>query len=133
MTFFLDNTNPPRFAPALRVFEYDVRHLIEIEDFPKKGKTADAEWIPYVGAKGWVTITGDHRILVQPDERRLFEQSKLIAIFMPKGFTKDPLWSQFQLVVKAWQEIVAVAERARPGDCYEVQRNGKVTIYVPKR
>ena len=133
MTFFLDNTNPPRFAPALRAFDYDVRHLLEIEDFPQKGKTTDSEWIPYVGARGWVTITGDHRILTQPDERRLFEESKVIAIFMPKGFTKDLLWSQFQLVVKAWPEMVAVAERARPGDCYEVQRNGKVTIYVPRR
>ncbi|HEY4183658.1 MAG TPA: hypothetical protein VGP07_01255, partial [Polyangia bacterium] len=72
-------------------------------------------------------------ILTNPDERRLFEEWKLTAIFMPKGFTKESLWSQFQLVVKAWQEIVAVAERARPGDCYEVQRNGKVTFFVPKR
>jgi hypothetical protein len=97
VTFFLDNTNPPRFGPALRAFDYDVHHLLEIQDFPKRGETLDVEWI------------------------------------MPKGFTKDPLWSQFQLIVKAWLEIVAVAERARPGDCYEVQRNGKVTIFVPKR
>jgi hypothetical protein len=61
VTFFLDNTNPPRFAPALRAFDYDVRHLLEIEDFAKRGKTTDSEWIPYVGTKGWVTITGDHR------------------------------------------------------------------------
>lgn len=133
MTFFLDNTNSPRFAPALRAFDFDVRHLLEVQDFAKGGETLDLEWIPYVAAKGWVTITGDHRILTRPDERRLFEEAKLITVFMPKGFTKDPLWSQFQLLVKAWQEIVAIADRARPGDCYEVQRNGKVTIFVPKR
>jgi PIN like domain len=50
--FFLDNTNPPRFAAALRAFDHDVRHLLEIEDFPKRGETEDSEWIPYVGAKG---------------------------------------------------------------------------------
>jgi hypothetical protein len=131
--FFLDNTNPPPFAPALRAFGYDIRHLLEIDDLPRKGATKDAEWIPFVGARGWVTITGDHRILTNPEERRLFEEWKLIAIFMPKGFTKELLWSQFQLVVKAWPEIVAVADRAHRGDCYEVQRNGKVNIYVPKR
>jgi DNA-directed RNA polymerase subunit H (RpoH/RPB5) len=133
VTFFLDNTNPPRFATALRAFDYDVHHLIEISDFPKRGETLDSEWIPYVAARRWATITGDHRILTKPDERRLLEESKLVTIFLPKGYTKDRLWAQFQLLIKAWEEIVAVAERAKPGDCYEVQRYGKVTFFVPPK
>jgi hypothetical protein len=133
VTFFLDNTNSPKFAASLRAFDYDVHHLLDVPDFPKRGETLDVEWIPFVAARRWVTITGDHRILTNPEERRLLEEAKLTVIFMPKGFTKDPIWAQYQLLVKAWREIVAVAERARPGDCYEVQRNGKVTIFVPKR
>ena len=82
MTFFLDNTNSPKFASSLRASDYDVRHLLEIDDFAKRGETKDIEWIPYVAAKGWVTITGDHRILMKPEERRLLEEAKLTTIFI---------------------------------------------------
>ena len=132
VTFFLDNTNPPGFAPSLRAFEFDVRHMLECAEFPRQGATKDEEWMPVVGAQGWACITGDRRILVTEPLPRIRRESKLTTFFMPKGYTTQPLWPQYQLLVKCWLDIKANAERARAGDCFEVQQNGKVNLFVPK-
>lgn len=133
MTFFLDNNSPPCFAPSLRAFDHDVRHLLEIADFPNKGATKDEEWMPYVGKKGWMTITADRRIAVVERQREIMLAVKLTTFFMPKTYTQQKLWPQYQILVRAWENIVANAERCKPGDCFEVQENGKVHLYVPKR
>lgn len=134
MIFFFDNNTPPRFSAALRAFDHDVRHITEcVEHFPRKGATPDEEWIPIIGRLGWIAVTSDRRILAREQQRRLLIEAKLITFFMPSGFVNLPLWPQFELLVKAWPNIVSAAERARSGDLYEVQQNGKVTYFTPRR
>lgn len=133
MTFFLDNTNPPAFAPSLRAFGHDVQHLLEIAAFPNKGATKDEEWIPYVGGQGWMTITSDRRIATAQRQREIMQAARLTTFFLPKTYTQLQLWPQYQILVRAWEQIVANAERCRPGDCFDVQENGKVHILQLKR
>ncbi len=132
MTYFLDNTFPRQFAASLRPFELDIQHLQEIVDFPKKGATKDEEWMPYVGTRGWITLTADRRIASGQQQRELLLASKLTTFFMPKNYPRHGLWQQFQILVRAWEQISANAERARLGDCFDVQENGKVTLWTLK-
>ncbi len=133
MIFFLDNTNPPQFAASLRAFDHDVRHLLEVAALPEKGATKDEVWIPYVAAQGWVAITADRRIATAQRQREILQAARLTTFFMPKGYTTLKLWPQFQILVRAWEQIAANAERAKPGDCFDVQENGKVHLWVAKR
>ena len=67
MTFFFDNTFPPQLVKILVILGVDAHHLQD--DFPPD--TLDVDWIPEVGKKGWVVVTGDRRISKKPpDEKR---------------------------------------------------------------
>ena len=125
VTFFLDNTHPPRFAVVLRALGYDVHHLQEKFEH---ASTSDVQWMPIVAKNAWICITGDLRIVKKPQERVVRAEAKLTTVFMPSGFTMLKLWPQFELLIKAWPNIVGAVERSRPGDCFEVQRNGKVSL-----
>lgn len=133
MTYFLDNTFPPQFAESLRPFGHDLRHLLHVPEFPNKGATKDEEWMPFVGERGWVTLTSDRRIASTQRQREILISSRLTTFFFPKGYSNHGLWTQFTMFVRAWEQITANAERARPGDCFDVQESGRVNIMPLKR
>lgn len=133
MTYFLDNTFPPQFAPSLRAFGHDILHLLDVADFEHKGATKDEVWVPYVGARGWVALTSDRRIASAERQRGILIAAKMTTFFMPKGYSAHQLWPQYQLLVRAWEQIRANADRARPGDCFDVQESGKVNIMTLRR
>jgi hypothetical protein len=132
VTYFLDNTFSPQFAASLRAFGHEILHLLEVPDFSNKGETKDEEWMPYVGERGWITLTGDRRIATARRLREIFLAPNLTTFFMPKGYSNLKLWPQYQLLVRAWEQIAANAERAQRGDCFEVTEGAKV-ILMPKR
>lgn len=117
----------------MRLLDRSAVHLTEVPELPRGAATLDIEWIPFVGKQGWIVVTGDHRIVANPVERKVFVEAKIVAFFMPKGFTKDRLWPQVELLVKAWPNIEELALKSRAGDCYEVQRNGKANPFTPKK
>jgi hypothetical protein len=83
VTFFFDNTFPPQLVQILTVLGVDAHHLQD--EFPPE--TADVDWLPAVGKRGWIVVTGDRRISKKPPERKALEEANVIAIFMAKGFT----------------------------------------------
>ncbi len=116
MKFFLDNTLPPRLAEALRALEgpqgYAIKHLREMF----QPDTPDVEWIRKLAAEGeWVMISGDVRISRNQFERRAWIESGLTAFFLAKGWSGLKLWDQAWRLVRWWPEIVAQAEKIRPG------------------
>jgi predicted nuclease of predicted toxin-antitoxin system len=66
VTFFFDNTFPPQLVKILKILNVDARHLQD--DFP--ADTDDVDWLPEVGRKGWVVVTGDRKISKKPPERK---------------------------------------------------------------
>jgi hypothetical protein len=124
LTFFLDNTFPPQLAQILRLLSVDALHLQD--NFP--ADTDDVDWLPEIGAKGWVVITGDRGISKKPAERKVLEEANVIAVFMAKGFTSKPIFELVSLFIRWWPEIARAVGRVKPGTSLEVNPNGKVDI-----
>jgi PIN like domain len=124
VTFFFDNTFPPQLAKILVILGVDARHLQD--DFPPD--TLDVDWIPEVGKRGWVVVTGDRRISKKPPERKALQEANVIAVFMSKGFTSKKIFDIVASFVKWWPEIEYAVSRVKPGTSLEVGVNGKVEV-----
>ncbi len=124
MTYFFDNTFPPRLAEIIKILGVDTHHLQD--DFPPG--TLDVDWIPEVGKRGWVVITGDRGISKKPAERKALEEANVISVFMAKGFTTKPIFELVSLFIKWWPDIEHAVERVKPGTSLEVNPNGKVDL-----
>jgi hypothetical protein len=95
-------------------------------DFP--ANTDDVDWLPAIGAKGWVVVTGDRGISKKPAERKVLEEANVIAVFMAKGFTTKPIFDLVSLFIRWWPEIERAVGRVKPGTALEVNPNGKVDL-----
>ena len=124
MTFFFDNTFPPQLVRILAILGVDAHHLQD--DFP--AHTIDVDWLPEVGKRGWVVVTGDRRISKKPPERKALEEANVIAVFMAKGFTSKPIFDLVSSFIKWWPDIDRAVARVKPGTSLEVSINGKVDI-----
>ena len=90
MKFFFDNTMPPKVVEALKILDSDNKILHLKERFP--ADTIDAIWISALSGEGdWVIISGDVRITRNHGERAAWLESKLLAFFLAKGWTSQPL------------------------------------------
>lgn len=124
MTFFFDNTFPPQLAKILNILGVDAHHLQE--DFSPD--TPDVDWLPTVGKRGWVVITGDRRISKKPPERKALQEANVIAVFMAKGFTSKKIFDLVASFIKWWPDIAHAVSRVKPGTSLEVGVNGKIDI-----
>lgn len=124
MTFFFDNTFPRQLVEILKLLKVDAHHLQE--DFP--ANTLDVDWIPEIGKRGWVVVTGDRGISRKPAERKALEEAKTISVFMAKGFTSKSIFDLVSSVIKWWPEIDRQVARVRPGTSIQVTINGKVEM-----
>lgn len=124
MTFFFDNTFPPQLVTILKALKVDARHLQE--DFA--ADTPDVDWLPEVGKRGWIVVTGDRRISKKPPERKALEEANVIAVFMAKGFTSKPIFDLVASFIKWWPDIERAVAHVKPGTSLEVSVNGKVDI-----
>ena len=77
--------------------------------------TPDAEWISTLSAEeDWIIISGDVRTSRNPGERAAWLESRLLAFFLAKGWTNQPLWEQAWRFVKWWPRIVEQAAWMKP-------------------
>ena len=124
MTFFFDNTFPPQIAKILLILDIDATHLQD----HFAAKTDDVDWIPEIGRRGWVVVTGDRGISKKPAERKVLEAANIIAVFMAKGFTSKPIFELVSLIIRWWPDIEKAVGRVKPGTSLEVNPNGKVEV-----
>lgn len=133
MNYFLDNTLPPRLARALNVLVEDASrsriedHVLHLtEKFPPD--TPDIDWINQLADAGdWVIIRGDVRIMRNAHERRAWQQSRLTAFFLKKGWSQQRFWLQAATLVRWWPDIMLQARKVAPGAGFLVpfKYNGK--------
>jgi len=90
--------------------------------------TADVDWLPEIGRRNWVVITGDRGISRKPAERKALEEASVIAVFMAKGLTSKPIFELVALIIRWWPEIERAVSRVKPGTSLEVNPNGKVDL-----
>jgi hypothetical protein len=112
----LDNTLAPRIAEALGALEGPGGHTVKYLREMFSADTPDVDWIRRLASDGdWVIISGDVRISRNEFERRAWRESGLTAFFLAKGWSGLRLWDQAWRLVKWWPDIVAQAEKIRPG------------------
>ena len=124
MTFFFDNTFPRRLVEILKLLDVEATHLRE--HFP--ADTIDVTWIPWVGKKGWIIVTGDRGIAKKPAERKALEEAQTISLFLAKGIIHKPLFELVAFIVRHWPTIEKAVERAKTGTSLELTVNGRVEI-----
>lgn len=132
MRFFLDNCLPIRHARALNEIlqpEHTVVHLQEM--FPHN--TKDVDWIRSLGPQGgWIIISGDYRIGKSPHEKAAWHESCLTVFFLAKGWTNITPLLQHSKLTLILEDIIDLAERAKPGTGYLVPIKGKIQLsYEP--
>jgi hypothetical protein len=123
VTFFFDNHHPPELVAMLRQRGGDAIHLRDL--FSDRGLD-DVLWIPEIAARGWVLVTGDHRLRSRRGEKPVFRQARLIAFFLEAGFTNKTRRVQIEWMLRQWPAITALAATAQPGDCFLVPQKGKI-------
>ncbi len=124
MTYFFDNNISDKLVILLKALDVDARHLKE--DFPVD--TADVDWPPYVGQKGWTVVTADRAIRRPPAELAALKDAHVTALFMKDNFLHRNKWEQAAWLVRLWREIDRQATRLAQGTIVSVSDKGKLEV-----
>jgi hypothetical protein len=71
---FFGRSIPRGVAEAIKQVREDACWL---EDVFEEGWIKDREWIPEVGARGWLVISKDKKIRIRPEERRAIKENNV--------------------------------------------------------
>ena len=126
MRFFIDNNVARKLARGFNEFvkgEHEVVHLRE----RFAPNAPDVEWMRALASEsGWIIISGDVAIGRNPHEVEAWKEAGHTIFFLKAGWTNIEFWQQVQKLAKCFPEIVALSQRARPGDSFLVTVNGKI-------
>jgi hypothetical protein len=122
---FFDRSVPRGVAEAVKQVREDACWL---EDVFEEGWIKDREWIPEVGARGWLVITKDKKIRTRPEERRAIKENNVGCFILNYS---QPLnrWEILKLVTSTIDEMEEkFANTPRPF-LYLIDRNGRFRQY----
>ena len=116
MTLYFDQDYSSRAVDAIRRVKAgpveSVRSAFP-EQFGRKVRVADAQWLSMVGDRGWLAITRDAHVLKRPDELRALLEHGVGAVIL-----RAPTATPFQMlafVVKRWDWLREIdAGQPRP-------------------
>jgi hypothetical protein len=120
--FFFDRCISEKIVEALKCLDVSAIHHSEVFDHDAK----DVDWIPEVGANGWILVTCDDRIRKRPAERRALADADIVSVFIWREFPRKGRWEQALWMVKYWQAIAKKAGRADAGTAFYVNGRGKI-------
>lgn len=129
MNFFLDNTFSSKLAKALGIMaetdEHQVVHLLQRFGGEDPG---DLIWIPELGSwpGPWTLLSGDRKIMTNPQRRTALTTSGRTAFFMPSGFPDLGGWEQASKLFKWFPAIAYRATHTKTQRFYEVRQNGSI-------
>jgi len=122
---FFDRSIPRGVAEAVKQVREDACWL---EDVFEEGWIKDREWIPEVGARGWLVISKDKKIRTRREERRAVKENNVGCFILNY---KQPLnrWEILKLVTSTLDEMEEkFANTPRPF-MYLIDRNGRFRPY----
>jgi hypothetical protein len=122
---FFDRSIPRGVAEAVKQVREDACWL---EDVFEEGWIKDREWIPEVGARGWLVISKDKKIRTRPEERRAVKENNVGCFILNY---KQPLnrWEILKLVTSTLDEMEEkFANTPRPF-MFLIDRNGRFRPY----
>lgn len=120
MRFFLDNCLSPRIARALNELSQPNHEVVHLrERFPQDAP--DSVWLAALAQqRRWVIISGDARILKNPQNRAVLKESGLTAFILARGWLNHRFYDQAWRIVRWWPRIIASAEAIQPRVVYAV-------------
>lgn len=126
MRFFIDNNIAPKLARGFHQFVKGEHEVVHLRD-RFAGNTPDVDWMRKLAEEAeWVILSGDVAIRSNPHEVAAWKQSGHTIFFLKAGWTNFEPWLQIQKLAKCFPEIIKLAQRAKPGDCFVVTVNGKI-------
>ncbi len=123
LVFFLDRSLGHNVvASALRRAGY----LIELHDDHFTPDAADADWIPEVGAKGWIILTKDQKIMVRAPELAAVAKGSARLYALSTGQVSGPEMAISFL--KAIPKIIRSLSQQDPPYAAKIDANGRVHL-----
>lgn len=122
-TYFVDRNLGKRIVPGiLRTAGVQV----EAHDDHFAQNVTDEEWLRYVGAKGWVVLTKDHRIRYRLAELTALKEAKVRAfVLTPRKLTAD---QNGEVLKRALPAMAKFMERTPPPFIAAVTRGAKIVL-----
>ncbi len=125
MTYIFDNDITPKHAEVLRMYKVDVR-TVRLEFGPD---AKDEDFIPLVGQRGWVLISGDKHMRTKPAEAMALKAASVTALFFGPFWQRLGFKEQAAWLLRHWDRIDAQVKDLSPGSSAKVQQNSKVVPY----
>lgn len=122
MTFFFDNCISKKIPEALNLVSKSCTHVQDHFG----GHVQDTVWIPFVGEKQWIAISGDLKILFNDLEKKALSDAKIVTYFVYRGYINLKGWDQFKWIVSVWDKITEHAKTATPGCHFQVRSDGSI-------
>ncbi|MGH9713561.1 MAG: hypothetical protein ACRD5M_09715 [Candidatus Acidiferrales bacterium] len=124
-TFFLDRTVGKNiFASILRRDGHSV--VIHDDQFPPDAR--DADWLPVVGARGWVVVTNDRRIRYRPLELAALKASKVRAFVFTRGnLTAEEMATIF---LRAMPKIYRILRKKKGPFIASISRDSELRVIL---
>ena len=85
----------------------------------------DTDWLPVVGAKGWVAFCRDQHILDRPAELQAYLKAKIHMFLLPGSITRAEI---IDLLTVNLAEICTLAAAKKP-NVYWLSLTRKVVVY----
>lgn len=129
MKFFFDNCVAWRVAEALALLlELDGFEIVALRSrFPEN--CPDEEWMAALGNEGgWNVLSGDRRIIRNPQRRQVWMESRLTTFFLAPAWSNDAFTEREKHLrfLKRWPEIVDCATKAHQGTAFLLPYSGKI-------
>lgn len=127
VVFFLDRTlGRSIFAGRLRA--QGVRVEVHDDHFPPDAK--DSEWLPEVGARGWVVVTCDQRIRYRRNELAALLRNRVRAFAFTQGnSTAEEMAEAF---LKALPKILRLVEKRQGPFIATISKEADVRVVLAK-
>jgi hypothetical protein len=124
--FFIDNNIALRLSRGFNEFVKGEHEFVHLRDrFP--ADAPDVKWMHDLAAESnWVIISGDVAIRKNPHEVDAWKEAGHVIFFLKPGWTNIDFWQQVQKLAKCFPEIIARAQRAKPGDSFMVSVRGEI-------
>jgi hypothetical protein len=124
----IDHNLSPALAISLNAFfeSEGVSFTALRSKFP--ADTTDTDLFNALGREGsWVVMTGDRNILKNKLEVEAIASSGVVVVFFEKSFLSLEPRNQAAKIISNWPNIYQELYRARPGHCFVMGANGKLT------
>ena len=87
---------------------------------------ADADWLRDVGRRGWLVVTADKRIRLNPLERRALGESGVALFVLASGNMTGP--EQARALAAALPRMLRFARRYDPPFVARIHRDGSIRL-----